>query len=107
MQSMLSSCAPWALGRGVPSGRCYGWRFSLLTGILAGFGRASAEVGAVLIVGGNMHRVTRATTTTIALETSKGNLALALALGAVLMLLVLLVNAAAMMLQQSARRLYG
>ena len=67
-------------------------RFSLLTGILAGFGRASAEVGAVLIVGGNMHRVTRVMTTTIALETSKGNLALALALGAVIMLLVLLVN---------------
>jgi tungstate transport system permease protein len=82
-------------------------RFSLLTGILAGFGRASAEVGAVLIVGGNIHRVTRVMTTTIALETSKGNLALALALGVILMLLVLLVNAAAMLLQHSARRLYG
>jgi tungstate transport system permease protein len=82
-------------------------RFSLLTGILAGFGRASAEVGAVLMVGGNMHRVTRVMTTTIALETSKGHLALALALGLILMLLVLLVNATAMVLQDIAKRHYG
>lgn len=82
-------------------------RFSLLTGILAGFGRASAEVGAVLMVGGNMHRVTRVMTTTIALETSKGNLALALALGMVLLGLVLLVNALAMLIQETARRTYG
>jgi len=82
-------------------------RFSLLTGILAGFGRASAEVGAVLIVGGNIHRVTRVMTTTIALETSKGNLALALALGVILMFLVLVVNAAAMVIQDIAKRLYG
>lgn len=82
-------------------------RFSLLTGILAGFGRASAEVGAVLIVGGNMYRVTRVMTTTIALETSKGNLPLALALGILLLGLVLLVNAAAMLLQNIARRTYG
>ena len=81
-------------------------RFSLLTGILAGFGRASAEVGAVLIVGGNIHRVTRVMTTTIALETSKGNLALALALGVILMFLVLVVNAAAMVIQDIAKRLY-
>src|SRR5438093_5646276 len=53
-------------------------RFSLLTGILAGFGRASAEVEAVIIVGGDIYKVTRVMTTTIALETSKGNLALAL-----------------------------
>lgn len=82
-------------------------RFSLLTGVLAGFGRASAEVGAVLIVGGNMHRVTRVMTTTIALETSKGNLSLALALGMLLLLLVLLVNATAMGIQALARRTYG
>jgi tungstate transport system permease protein len=82
-------------------------RFSLLTGILAGFGRASAEVGAVLIVGGNIYRVTRVMTTSIALETSKGNLALALALGMLLILLVLLVNAAAMLIRDATRRLYG
>ena len=82
-------------------------RFSLLTAILAGFGRASAEVGAVIIVGGNIHRVTRVVTTTIALETSKGNLSLALALGLILMLLVLTVNAAAMLIQDMARRVYG
>lgn len=82
-------------------------RFSLLTGILAGFGRATAEVGAVLIVGGNIHRVTRVMTTTIALETSKGNLPLALALGLVLFMLVLLVNATAMALQDITRRTYG
>lgn len=82
-------------------------RFSLLTGILAGFGRASAEVGAVLIVGGNIRHVTRVMTTTIALETSKGNLALALALGIILMGLVLVVNAAAMVVRDTARRVYG
>jgi tungstate transport system permease protein len=82
-------------------------RFSLLTGILAGFGRAIAEVGAVIIVGGNIHRVTRVVTTTIALETSKGNLPLALALGMILMLLVLAVNATAMVIQDTAKRLYG
>ncbi len=82
-------------------------RFSLLTGILAGFGRASAEVGAVIIVGGNIHRVTRVVTTTIALETSKGDLPLALALGMILMLLVLTMNATAMVIQDMARRVYG
>jgi len=82
-------------------------RFSLLTGLLAGFGRASAEVGAVIIVGGNMHLVTRVMTTTIALETSKGNLALALALGLLLMLLVLAVNTVAMVVRDTAKRVYG
>src|ERR671937_2186792 len=82
-------------------------RFSLLTGILAGFGRASAEVGAVIMVGGNIHRVTRVVTTTIALETSKGNLPLALALGMILLLLVLAVNAAAMVIRDTAKRVYG
>jgi tungstate transport system permease protein len=82
-------------------------RFSLLTGLLAGFGRASAEVGAVIIVGGNMHHVTRVMTTTIALETSRGNLAMALALGLILMLLVLLLNAAAVVVRDTAKRVYG
>ena len=68
-------------------------RASLATAMLAGFGRAVAEVGAVIIVGGNINHVTRVMTTAIALETSKGNLALALALGIILLLLALGVNA--------------
>lgn len=82
-------------------------RFRLLTAILAGFGRAIAEVGAVLIVGGNIQHVTRVMTTTIALETSKGNLALALGLGLVLIVMAASVNAAAMVLGETARRRYG
>ncbi len=70
-------------------------RFALATGLLAGFGRASAEVGAVLIVGGNIAHHTRTMTTAIALETSKGDLPLALGLGIVLMALTLCINAAA------------
>jgi tungstate transport system permease protein len=70
-------------------------RFALATGLLAGFGRASAEVGAVLIVGGNIAGFTRTMTTAIALETSKGDLPLALGLGIVLMALTLGINAAA------------
>ena len=70
-------------------------RFSLITAILAGFGRGSAEVGAVLIVGGNINHSTRVMTTTIAMESSKGNLSLALALGMVLILLSVGVTAAA------------
>ena len=69
-------------------------RYSLLTVALAGFGRAVAEVGAVLIVGGNINHVTRVMTTTIALETSRGNLELALALGVVLLLIAVVVNGA-------------
>jgi tungstate transport system permease protein len=65
----------------------------LITALLAGFGRAIAEVGAVIIVGGNINHVTRVMTTTIALETSKGNLALALALGAILIGIAVAVNA--------------
>lgn len=68
-------------------------RLSLVTALLAGFGRAIAEVGAVIIVGGNINHVTRVMTTTIALETSKGNLALALALGAILIAIAIAVNA--------------
>jgi tungstate transport system permease protein len=70
-------------------------RFSLLTALLAGFGRASAEVGAVMIVGGNIDGFTRTMTTAVALETSKGNLPLALGLGLVLVTIVLAINAAA------------
>lgn len=79
-------------------------RYSLLTVVLAGFGRAVAEVGAVMIVGGNINHVTRVMTTTIALETSRGNLELALALGIVLLLLALVVNALVMALRASAVR---
>lgn len=77
-------------------------RFSLLTVALAGFGRAIAEVGAVIIVGGNINHVTRVMTTSIALETSKGNLELALALGIVLLAIALGVNAVVMALRATA-----
>ena len=70
-------------------------RFSLITALLAGFGRAAAEVGTVMIVGGNIDGFTRTMTTTIALETSKGNLPLAMGLGLVLIFLILLINATA------------
>jgi tungstate transport system permease protein len=82
-------------------------RFSLLTAVLAGFGRASAEVGAVIIVGGNINRVTRVMTTTIALETSKGDLPLALGLGIILLLLTVMLNAVAMAIGSMAKRAYG
>ncbi len=82
-------------------------RFSLITVVLAGFGRASAEVGAVLIVGGNIQGVTRVMTTAIALETNKGNLPLALGLGIVLLLIVAGVNAAAYVIGATARRRLG
>jgi tungstate transport system permease protein len=82
-------------------------RFSLLTIVLAGFGRAAAEVGAVMIVGGNIDGVTRVMTTTIALETSKGDLALALGLGIVLIALVVLLNAMASVIRGIAVRRYG
>ena len=82
-------------------------RFSLITAVLAGLGRAAAEVGAVIIVGGNIDGVTRVMTTTIALETSKGDLPLALSLGMILVTLVLLLNAAAQSLKQLAERRYG
>ena len=79
-------------------------RYSLLTVALAGFGRAVAEVGAVIIVGGNINHVTRVMTTTIALETSRGNLQLAMALGVVLLAISLVVNAAVMAVRASAVR---
>ena len=74
-------------------------RFSLMTVALAGFGRAVAEVGAVIIVGGNINHLTRVMTTAIALETSKGDLALALALGIVLLIIALSINGALMALK--------
>lgn len=79
-------------------------RFSLLTVALAGFGRAIAEVGAVIIVGGNINHLTRVMTTAIALETSKGDLALALALGIVLIAIALTINGALMTLRLTASR---
>ena len=82
-------------------------RFSLLTAVLAGLGRASAEVGAVMIVGGNIDGVTRVMTTTIALETSKGDLPLALALGMILISLVIALNAAATYVKDAAQRRHG
>ena len=82
-------------------------RFSLLIAVLAGFGRASAEVGAVIIVGGNINPLTRVMTTTIALETSKGNLAMALGLGLILVLIVILVNALTLVVRSGASRLQG
>ena len=82
-------------------------RFRLVTAILAGFGRAIAEVGAVLIVGGNILHHTRVMTTAIALETSKGNLALALGLGLVLIVIATSVNAAANILGEVAHRRHG
>jgi len=79
-------------------------RYSLLTVALAGFGRAVAEVGAVIIVGGNIDHLTRVMTTAIALETSRGDLALALALGMVLLLIALVINAGVMALRMTAAR---
>ena len=79
-------------------------RFSLLTVALAGFGRAVAEVGAVIIVGGNIDHLTRVMTTAIALETSKGDLALALALGLILITLAVTVNALLQVLRGTAAR---
>ncbi len=78
-------------------------RHSLLTAVLAGFGRAVAEVGAVMIVGGNINHATRVMTTAIALETSKGNLALALGLGVILIVLALTINLAALGLRDASR----
>jgi tungstate transport system permease protein len=82
-------------------------RFSLVTIVLAGFGRAAAEVGAVIIVGGNIDGVTRVMTTAIALETSKGDLPLALGLGIILLTIVLTLNAAAYVVKETAQRSYG
>ncbi|EDM48218.1 ABC transporter permease [Marinobacter algicola] len=82
-------------------------RFALLTVLLAGFGRASAEVGAVMMVGGNIDGVTRVMTTAIVLETGKGNLPLALGLGIVLLALVMLINTGAYLVGELTRRRIG
>ncbi|MEN9341640.1 MAG: hypothetical protein RJA32_268 [Pseudomonadota bacterium] len=82
-------------------------RFSLSIALLAGFARAISEVGAVMIVGGNIDRVTRTMTTAIALETSKGDLPLALALGLVLLGVVLLANLMTSIIKSFAERRYG
>ena len=89
-------------GRAVPT-LLWDGRYTLVTVVLAGFGRAVAEVGAVMIVGGNIDHATRVMTTAIALETSKGNLVLALALGIVLLALALGVTGAAQAVRDAAR----
>jgi tungstate transport system permease protein len=94
---------PW---RAVPT-LLWDGRFMLLTVLLAGFGRAAAEVGAVMVVGGNIEGFTRVMTTAIALETSKGDLPLALALGMVLMTIVVTVNALAQGLRDATARWAG
>lgn len=82
-------------------------RFSLSTAVFAGFGRAIAEVGAIIIVGGNIAGVTRTMTTAISLETSRGDLALAMALGIVLLAIVIGINAAATAFVNAARQRQG
>jgi len=82
-------------------------RYSLLTVVLAGIGRAASEVGAVMIVGGNVDGVTRVMTTAIALETSKGNLPLALGLGIILLGMVLALNAAAYAVREWSAKRHG
>ena len=82
-------------------------RFSLMTALLAGFGRAAAEVGAVIIVGGNIDGFTRTMTTTIALETSKGDLPRALGFGMVLILIVVMVNALVGLARRFGQRYAG
>jgi tungstate transport system permease protein len=82
-------------------------RLSLVTVVLAGFGRAASEVGAVMIVGGNIDGVTRVMTTAIALETSKGDLPLALALGLILLAMVLALNAGAFAIREWSGRRHG
>ncbi|HEX3161907.1 MAG TPA: ABC transporter permease [Pseudolabrys sp.] len=82
-------------------------RFSLVTALLAGFGRAAAEVGAIIIVGGNIDGYTRTMTTAIALETSKGDLPLAIGLGMVLIVIVIMINALAWGLRRAGERYAG
>jgi tungstate transport system permease protein len=82
-------------------------RFSLVTALLAGFGRAAAEVGAIIIVGGNIDGFTRTMTTAIALETSKGDLPLAIGLGMVLIFIVILINALAWGARRAGERYAG
>ncbi len=101
-ETFRSMAVPW---RKQVAALLWDARYSLLTVALAGFGRAVAEVGAVIIVGGNISHVTRVMTTAIALETSRGDLALALALGIVLLIVAVTINAGVMVLRASAQRL--
>ncbi len=94
------------VGRAIPT-LLFEGRYRLLTAILAGFGRAIAEVGAVIIVGGNIAHVTRVMTTAIALETNRGDLALALGLGLLLIALSIVVNAAAYLAQAITRSVHA
>ena len=99
-------------GHGRRSGRrivtlIWGARFSLVTALLAGFGRAAAEVGAIIIVGGNIEGFTRTMTTAIALETSKGDLPLAVGLGLILIFIVILINAMAWAMRHAGERYAG
>jgi len=82
-------------------------RFSLITALLAGFGRAAAEVGAIIIVGGNIEGFTRTMTTAIALETSKGDLPLAIGLGMVLITIIILINALAWGMRRAGEHYLG
>jgi tungstate transport system permease protein len=82
-------------------------RFSLVTALLAGFGRAAAEVGAVIIVGGNINGYTRTMTTAIALETSKGDLPLAIGLGIILMVIVIIINTLAWAVRRAGEAIAG
>lgn len=101
-EQLRSFCLPT---RRIISTLVWDARYSLITVALAGFGRAVAEVGAVIIVGGNIDHLTRVMTTAIALETSKGNLALALALGIILLAIALSINAAVYSLRSSSHRM--
>jgi tungstate transport system permease protein len=112
MEDTLAECGPYLRSLRATPGqtiRTLLWeaRFSLVTVLLAGFGRAAAEVGAVMMVGGNIQGVTRVMTTSIALETSKGDLPLALALGLVLLSIVLAVNATAAAIRHHAQHRFG
>jgi tungstate transport system permease protein len=82
-------------------------RFSLVTALLAGFGRAAAEVGAIIMVGGNIEGYTRTMTTAIALETSKGDLPLALGLGLILIFIIVLINVVAWSMRRAGERIAG
>jgi tungstate transport system permease protein len=111
-EDTLSECGPYLRSLGASRVQTIATllseaRFSLWTVVLAGFGRAAAEVGAVMVVGGNIDGVTRVMTTAIALETSKGDLPLALGLGIVLVAVVLMVNACAAGVRHYAVRRFG
>ena len=112
LEDTLAECGPYLRSLGATRAQTIAtllWeaRFSLFTAVLAGFGRAAAEVGAVMMVGGNIDGVTRVMTTAIALETSKGDLPLALGLGLVLVAVVVAVNACAYGVRQYALRRFG